>query len=1174
MKFLIKLFTNRAVLSLIGVLLIAIFIWIAGPYLSIGSQAPLESVSRRLLFIGGLILAWAMTVFLRTVRAKKKEAALLQSLAKDEEGSASDEELAELQDKMQSAVDVLKRGNFKGGESRYIYELPWYVIIGPPGAGKTTLLSNSELDFPLEESHGRYSVKGVGGTRNCDWWFTDKAVILDTAGRYTTQDSDRDSDSKVWGGFLNILKEKRKRRPINGVLVALSIQDLLESDEDTMTNLARTLRSRIDELYANLGISPPVYLMFTKSDLLPGFTEFFSDLNAKERRQVWGYTFPVDEQLDLGTGLSQAIEELEHTVHQQTISKLQRELSAPNREGIYKLPLHFSNLTTKSQFFIQQLMKKNRLLEDIQFRGVYFTSATQSGSVLDKVIDTLSASVQSHSAPQTADAGSGKSFFINALLNDVVFPESGLAGSSAKAEKRFKLLQIGGLCAIAGTLVFALSAWTAGFIGNKKLLGETEDQVQELDKSLFDLSSDSLDIVAAANILDQAESVPGSFKPNRDGENPSLLVKTTGLYQAPSVLSVSTEKYQELLIDVLLPRLIVRLENQIHSEQNNPEFLFEALKTYQMIHTRERYDSDSIIGWFNFDIDRNLPESTTTDVRTSLRKHITQLFTERPRRNPRTMDAALVSRYQEIAAQLSLEDRAYNRIKNRNIESLNRFVRLSAKTSPDINRVMERQDGVSFDRSVPELFSKNGYNRIFLPELPSVSESLYEDNWVLGPFSTGSGSTVSAESLTGRVKERYFKDYIAVWSTLLTNIQVLPVDDLTQATDLVSLLSDIDSPLKLLLLAAASDTKLTDPEQEAETGDEGKTTREDELGSLLATNSNQAQAGDEIDPVTQAFTPLHELVNSENGAPSRLDQLLRQMEDLNIQLLPMAQGGSAATDARLSTDLAISLQQLSGKADRLPSPIAEVLTGLTGDISDVSSGGFCQQLNAAWQTEVVPYYKRAIRGRYPVSRKGTSDIALSDFGAFFGKGGVIDRYVDTYLSTVVSKTPRQWTWTGNADNVCLTDNSLKQFAFADDIKNTFFGTSEQLPSFRFDIIPNELGMSQDIETLFLSIGGGNTEYFHGPVTGTTSFTWPSPTNNTLVNLRVQPVISGTIASLENSGPWAILRLLDQGNKRPTSNGMQVDYSFGGRQVTLAFSTSSFNPLNSVAVRNFRAPDNL
>ena len=64
------------------------------------------------------------------------------------------------------------------------------MFIGPPGAGKTTALANSGLTLPARRRQGAKPGQGRGRyTRNCDWWFTDDAVLIDTAGRYTTQDS-------------------------------------------------------------------------------------------------------------------------------------------------------------------------------------------------------------------------------------------------------------------------------------------------------------------------------------------------------------------------------------------------------------------------------------------------------------------------------------------------------------------------------------------------------------------------------------------------------------------------------------------------------------------------------------------------------------------------------------------------------------------------------------------------------------------------------------------------------------------------------------------------------------------------------------------------------------------------------------------------------------------------
>ena len=100
------------------------------------------------------------------------------------ESKESDETV--LKDKMKDAVATLKSAS--GKKKDYLYDLPWYLLIGPPGSGKTTALINSGLKFPLLRGATPAAIAGVGGTRYCDWWFSEEAVLIDTAGRYTTQD--------------------------------------------------------------------------------------------------------------------------------------------------------------------------------------------------------------------------------------------------------------------------------------------------------------------------------------------------------------------------------------------------------------------------------------------------------------------------------------------------------------------------------------------------------------------------------------------------------------------------------------------------------------------------------------------------------------------------------------------------------------------------------------------------------------------------------------------------------------------------------------------------------------------------------------------------------------------------------------------------------------------------
>jgi len=282
-------FLARWVIPVLGLIALSLVIWFVGPLIAIGGFEPLASATVRWVIIILLFAVWIGWRVLRLIQARRNAAKVMQGLvavAPDAATVATSEELATLKQRMDEALALLKRAKLGGHERRNLYELPWYVIIGPPGSGKTTALVNSGLNFPLAEHMGSGAIRGVGGTRNCDWWFTDEAVLLDTAGRYTTQDSHAEVDKAAWLGFLDLLKTQRKRRPIDGAFVAISLSDLLLGSETERAAHARAIRARVQELYTQLGVRFPIYVMLTKLDLVPGFMEFFDALSKEERAQV------------------------------------------------------------------------------------------------------------------------------------------------------------------------------------------------------------------------------------------------------------------------------------------------------------------------------------------------------------------------------------------------------------------------------------------------------------------------------------------------------------------------------------------------------------------------------------------------------------------------------------------------------------------------------------------------------------------------------------------------------------------------------------------------------------------------------------------------------------------------------------------------------------------------
>ena len=347
--------------------------------------------------------------------------ALLERISHGEDGSANvSRELESIRGRFAEAAASL-------GANR-IEELPWYVFIGAPGSGKTTALLNSGLRFLLPSASTGAAVAGVGGTRNCDWWFTEEAVLLDTAGRYTTQDSHAKVDAAAWHGFLALLKEFRRDRPFNGAFVTASVSDLMLWTKLERAKFSAHVRMRLAELYAALGTRFPVYLLVTKIDLLAGFLEFFGEYDIEKRSQVWGSTFELEvDSVTLEQRYAKEFEPIEARLNAEMLVRLHEERDLLRRAAIYRFPQQFHPVGPLVAEFIGQAFTAQVEHRAPQLRGIYYTSGTQQGNPIDRVLGTLARTFGLERAKSAERGGTGRSYFIARLLREVVLRETGLA---------------------------------------------------------------------------------------------------------------------------------------------------------------------------------------------------------------------------------------------------------------------------------------------------------------------------------------------------------------------------------------------------------------------------------------------------------------------------------------------------------------------------------------------------------------------------------------------------------------------------------------------------------------------------------------------------------------------------------------------------------------------------
>jgi type VI secretion system protein ImpL len=378
----------RIVLYGVGLSSLSALVYLAGPFVAFGDYRPLENSIIRDIAILLLVTGAASFAGFKFWKRQKGAEKIAAGLGAEQ---ADESDAAVLKDRMKDALTTLK--NAAGGRATYLYDLPWYVLIGPPGSGKTTALVNSGLKFPLARGTRPAAIAGVGGTRYCDWWFTEDAVLIDTAGRYTTQDSDAKTDQKSWFAFLDTLKKGRPRQPINGVVVAISIEDLLTLGPAELSAHADAIRARLLELHSRLKVDFPVYVLLTKADLILGFTEHFQNLGENGRRQVFGVTFQTgDKSLNLVNSVPDEFNTLVERLNEDMPDRLQEEPDPVSRAQSYGFPTQLEALKRPLCDFLNQVFEPTRYHAKATLRGFYFTSGTQQGTPIDQLIGALQAS--------------------------------------------------------------------------------------------------------------------------------------------------------------------------------------------------------------------------------------------------------------------------------------------------------------------------------------------------------------------------------------------------------------------------------------------------------------------------------------------------------------------------------------------------------------------------------------------------------------------------------------------------------------------------------------------------------------------------------------------------------------------------------------------------------------
>ncbi|WP_371140997.1 type VI secretion system membrane subunit TssM [Burkholderia cepacia] len=1228
-------------------------LWYLGPSLRFGEVHPLEERWSRILMISILLACYAVYELYRLWKALRGNDALLQRIL-NPQAEASDagprqhDEIRVVESKIAKAIEKLKR--IRGGRSglgrllesqRHLYKLPWYMVLGAGEAGKTTLILNSGLEFPEADQMARASEKRRVRTANCDWWFTNKAVWIDTAGRYAVQhapvqdDGSGDDRARInaaeWRGFLAQLHKRRSRAPINGVLLTVSVETLLTRSVSEREAFAASMRARLDELYGDLGVRVPIYMVVTKLDLLPGFCEYFDMLTAEDREQVFGFTLPYrdgdlrhgDDQLRLDCAVE--LVELERRIEDGIGARLKEAYEVERRKKLYALPSEFRSLCAElneliSQMFLDSTYDDTRLHG--MLRGVYFTSAAQNHEQVTADVSTVMQRLRRGLAKvrgddTTADRPASdrtkpvgnRGYFVRDLFRHVIVTEGHLVRPNRRWEMRFHVLRLVGHLTVVVVAAWLIGSLSWSFENNREYLAAVDRKAEAL-ASRVAASGKKMPLDAMAPVLSAAHDLPKS-----DDLNPEAPAITWryGMYTGRAVHDVADKTYRSLLHRMLLPEIAGRIESVLASEidAGNADGAYRTLSVYLMLGDRSHYDQKAIKGWVASDWENGkiVASPKSLDIMTH---HLDALLADgMPVMPAKSLDLQLVKRARDFVGRVPAPGRLYERALAAMAGQAPENVTMSRAAGPQALLVLALAEGSTLERGIPGLYTYEGYREVFDKRLPEfLDRTRKQDAWVMGQadgllarsvsLANGNAPRSGKDELSDEIRRQYLTDYGNYWRRFVDDVRLVRGDDDLPSLDMQALrmLAAPDSPLVRLVRTIVSETSLAvnDGAGEPSLADAAMTqATKSGAGGIARAASAAGAMGAAMDAgrpsrrkmerelVDDRFAELRDIVtgrrvfdgraammraSSDGGDLPRLDGVVG-LVGREYMRLSMINDALASGSMPPAENLRSAMQF---EAETLPAPLRAVLGSIASRSSEQVESGVRSLLASQIDSGVGAQCRSAIEGKYPFA-DSMQEVDIDDFNRMFAAGGLFDDFFRKTLANRVDTDARPWRYKPVASGVPpMREPDLASFEHAAAIRQTFFrdpGAARMSWEMRFKVV----SMDPEITDLLIDIDGQSTRYAHGPVT-TIPVTWPGPRGGAVAGITANPRIRPDTSTLVAEGPWALLRLIDRARVTSTSSANRnvADFAFDGRHAALELTSGNHSGLQLLdLLRRFRCP---
>ncbi|MDR2924966.1 MAG: type VI secretion system membrane subunit TssM [Azoarcus sp.] len=1194
------LLTDSRFLSFAGIVAVTAFFFLGAKTLKV-------AMLWAALCIAAILVIWAGVWLWRRRKARlagKAIGSLLEQqsdTAQKRSESTTAAEIGMMKERMQAAVRTIKTSKLgQTSGSGALYELPWYIVIGNPTAGKSTAIVNSGLKFPFDDGSNAI-IKGIGGTRNCDWFFTTEGILLDTAGRYSVEDDTRGE----WLGFLDLLKKYRSRAPINGIVITVSFGEPINSSPTFAISLAKSLRQRVQELIEKLEVFAPVYVLFTKADLIPGFHDFFLDLDASERDRVWGATIPYEQASgdELMALFDRRFDELYEGLRAMSVAQLSRVQSENALPGLLTFPSEFAAIKPTLQSFIATLFEDNPFQFKPIFRGFYITSATQDSDFKplsnERVLKRFSLSGNGNATAHTALS---HSYFLKDLFSRVIFSDRNLVRQhTTRTKARLRQATVLGALAVLG---MALGGWSWSYLNNRNLLNNVAQDVVKavkIQEGRIDLQSR----LEALEILQDRLVQLDHF----NADHPLSI--GLGLYQGERMAKHLRQEYFAGVSSIMLVPVKERIEGflmevnaqgdrlKADDSQEKPvravavrtyqdavptrvEDAYNALKTYLMLRDRSRADvghlSDQITRFWRGWLEANRGSMPRERMIRSA-SQILSFYLEQARRpdwplieNNLVLVDDVRDKLRRVVRGMPAAERVYGEIKAR---AATRFAPMTVTSivGPDSAALVTGSHVVSgaFTAEAWREYVQNAIKEATTGEQKAI-------DWVL-QTSNNADMTLegSPEQIQKTLVAMYKQDYANEWKFFVQGINVASFQSFQEAVTAMNRLGDAQSsPLGILIKGIFDQTVWDNPSMANVGLDRAqKGFVEWFKRSILRMSPSRVQVDINVSgrqvavpmgPVGQEFAGFARLVAPRDKTDPMLDTYLRQLSKVRTRLNNLKNQGDPGPGALKlmretiegsGSELAETLhfvdeQMLTGAPDNQRAVLRPLLLRPLQQTYAAIIRPAAGELNKTWGAQVVEPFTRKLALKYPFASSANIEAAPAEIAQIFGPEGAIAKYTEGAMNGLVVRrgntiTPRTWGDIGLGLQPEFMNNFARWVAplegGAAASGNSGGGQPQTVFMLRPQPTPGTMGYVVEIDGQKLS--------YRNDVAQWANFVWPNPVGVPGARI-VATTFEGRVIEVVNfPGRFGLEKMINSATRSRQADGsFQLTWKGGGQEVSV------------------------